>query len=350
MPDRGANIRQNVVEVVRGDVIISSMTHDPSCHVECVRKHTSALEPLKIHVQEYRTTEQLAAVFHGTPLWRRIVAQYNNSGRCVWAGVRVECSDLQAGNSAFAPLIGGASRFTLHLLELWKRGYDLMVESEAHARGGVPYSRVVRTRMENRWLSPHPPLSVLGERIQAWIPSGEDYYNGWNDRHAVLTRAAADVDLNRWKYAMVDENVVSHLRGGMRANPENYLRVVYSVHDIHPGRFPNLMYLSCCKDSAQVPCYTGWCVHRKLVTSPNGVSSVRCKMPGECTSAVWNTMLLGLCGGTYTNRSPTDVVLTTVVPCNTSRWYEYIRGKKTSVTDLVMPQSTPHWRGPHLRS
>lgn len=35
------------------------------------------------------------------------------------------------------------------------------------------YDRVVASRLELLWLSPHPPLEVLGSEC-AWVPSGED--------------------------------------------------------------------------------------------------------------------------------------------------------------------------------
>ena len=52
---------------------------------------------------------------------------------------------------------------------------------------------MVHTRLEFAWLRPHPPLSAL-HPAHVWVPAGEDYYSGVNDRHAVLSRAAAEVD------------------------------------------------------------------------------------------------------------------------------------------------------------
>jgi hypothetical protein len=51
-------------------------------------------------------------------------------------------------------------------------------------------------------LRPHPPLSLLQPAQAVWIPSGEDYYGGLNDRHAVLSRAAAEVYMRRWDFLM----------------------------------------------------------------------------------------------------------------------------------------------------
>jgi len=54
------------------------------------------------------------------------------------------------------------------------------------------YGRIVHTRLDLQWLRPHPPLRLLAAS-QAWVPSGEDYYGGLNDRHAVLSRTQAEV-------------------------------------------------------------------------------------------------------------------------------------------------------------
>jgi hypothetical protein len=35
-----------------------------------------------------------------------------------------------------------------------------------------------------------------------WIPSGEDYYGGYNDRHAVLSRSAAELYFRRWDFIL----------------------------------------------------------------------------------------------------------------------------------------------------
>ena len=65
---------------------------------------------------------------------------------------------------------------------------------------GMLYDRVVHSRLEFVWLRPHPPLELLAKHA-VWIPSGEDYYGGLNDRHAVLSRAAAEVYMRRWTFS-----------------------------------------------------------------------------------------------------------------------------------------------------
>jgi hypothetical protein len=72
-----------------------------------------------------------------------------------------------------------------------RRALSLLSAREAAA--GAPFDRVVHTRLEFAWLRPHPPLSAL-HPAHVWVPAGEDYYSGVNDRHAVLSRAAAEVD------------------------------------------------------------------------------------------------------------------------------------------------------------
>ena len=52
------------------------------------------------------------------------------------------------------------------------------------------------------------------------MPSGEDYYGGINDRHAVLHRAAAELYMRRWDL-LVDGSVLridKQLRAGSVTN------------------------------------------------------------------------------------------------------------------------------------
>ena len=53
----------------------------------------------------------------------------------------------------------------------WARALRQLTLQEASR--GARYDRVVASRLELLWLSPHPPLEVLGSEC-AWVPSGED--------------------------------------------------------------------------------------------------------------------------------------------------------------------------------
>ncbi len=52
------------------------------------------------------------------------------------------------------------------------------------------YDRIVMTRSDFRWLSPHPPLDIL-DPGSLWVPDGE-HYGGIVDRHLVFTPDVAE--------------------------------------------------------------------------------------------------------------------------------------------------------------
>jgi hypothetical protein len=102
-------------------------------------------------------------------------------------------------------VLGSARLHVLRQLHDLRRCLTLVGEREAAT--GVPYTHVVHSRLEDVWLRPHPPLALLpvreaDGREAVWIPSGEDYYGGINDRHAVMSRAAAEFYLRRWDYVI----------------------------------------------------------------------------------------------------------------------------------------------------
>ena len=61
------------------------------------------------------------------------------------------------------------------------------------------YDRIVSTRLDFVWHAPHPPLATLPSEF-VWIPEGSDFYGGFNDRHAVLSRQAAEIYMRRYDY------------------------------------------------------------------------------------------------------------------------------------------------------
>ena len=102
-------------------------------------------------------------------------------------------------------VLGSARLHVLRQLHDLRRCLTLVGEREAAT--GVPYTHVIHSRLEDVWLRPHPPLALLpvreaDGREAVWIPSGEDYYGGINDRHAVMSRAAAEFYLRRWDYVI----------------------------------------------------------------------------------------------------------------------------------------------------
>ena len=87
-----------------------------------------------------------------------------------------------------------------------------------------------------------------------WIPSGEDYYGGWNDRHAVLSREAAEIYMRRWDFIVGGEVlwIDPQMRravvdDGLRTQDENLVRNVLEHFHLGPARrFPAVQYLGCC--------------------------------------------------------------------------------------------------------
>jgi len=70
-----------------------------------------------------------------------------------------------------------------------------MIRRHEHATGRR-YDAIVLTRSEFLWLAPHPwPLPLAGARV--YIPGGMDWY-GLNDRHILMSRAAAPSVLRRF--------------------------------------------------------------------------------------------------------------------------------------------------------
>ena len=64
-------------------------------------------------------------------------------------------------------------------------------------------ARVIFSRLEFRWLAPHPPLALLEPEV-LWVPSGQNV-NGVNDRHAVMHRMHAPTYFGRWELLLSDQ-------------------------------------------------------------------------------------------------------------------------------------------------
>jgi hypothetical protein len=80
---------------------------------------------------------------------------------------------------------------------------------DAHEKSrDARYNRIVFSRTDFHWLGTHPSLTLLPENIPVWT-FGIFHYTGYNDRHAVLTRSAADVYLSRWE-SLLDGSAMSY--------------------------------------------------------------------------------------------------------------------------------------------
>ena len=164
------------------------------------------------------------------------------------------CTGVYLGNTIFAPVLGSFRLHVLRQLHDIRRCLSLVGEREAAV--GRPYDRLVHTRLEFVWLRPHPPLQMLSPHA-IWIPSGEDYYGGVNDRHAVLSRAAAEVYMRRWDL-IVDGTIMKldhQLRSGGVTNgvalqDENLVGTLLRRFQLPLRRFPGVAYLGCCLASS----------------------------------------------------------------------------------------------------
>ena len=127
------------------------------------------------------------------------------------------CNGLRGGNTIFAPVIGAASLHILHQLHDQAECLNLITTRERAT--GRRYDRVLWSRLEFIWLLPHPPLSVLDDGC-TWIPHGEDYA-GINDRHALLTRDAANTYLGR--YTIILDGRVMNVSLSLKAGEFNHM-------------------------------------------------------------------------------------------------------------------------------
>ena len=150
-----------------------------------------------------------------------------------------------------APALGNPQANTLREFHYQSRCLTLIEATEAARKR--QYERVLFTRLENHWLQPHPPLSLLSaERV--WIPAGEDN-GGVNDRHWLAPRREAALLMRRWD-AILDGSALKAVHGTTdldKVHPkflssEIYLQVFARYHQIRFGRFPMLAYLACCED------------------------------------------------------------------------------------------------------
>ena len=161
-----------------------------------------------------------------------------------------------------------------------RRCLTLVERDEAQSFGGGRYERVVHSRLEFVWLAPHPPLSLLRSSA-VWIPSGEDYYGGVNDRHAVLDRSHAEIYMRRWDLIVSGAvmRIEPQLRRGVVSNgitlqDENLVAALARYFHLPLRRFAAAMYLGCCSANTGVDagkgakkksaCFSRACVNRAI--------------------------------------------------------------------------------------
>ena len=208
-----------------------------TCRVE---ERLTALMPLvqRLSFEPMMKTADFVSELESLPHWPRLLASINATpGRSCWRdphwhpegtclrsrGRRGTFRDSCAHVSPYtcvgikqaflAPVISAPHLHILHQLHGHRTCLRLISTQEREQRHGRRYDRVLWSRLDHRWLLPHPPPLQLPRACGAWVPFGEDYL-GLNDRHALLEREAAEVYLGR--YQMILDGRV------MRALP--YLR------------------------------------------------------------------------------------------------------------------------------
>ena len=225
----GASLKANLIEPLRAQTLLAltynandGCTSVASC---ALAARWPALAPFAaVDMQPMLSHEVLTRTLEGLPHWPNILSAYSHPKspvNCVRrepdngtlsgatagttdAAARApstyRCRGIYLGNTIFAPVLGSPKLHVLRQLHDIHRCLNVAAARERSV--GRMYDRIVHTRLEFEWLRPHPPLSLLQPAQAVWIPSGEDYYGGLNDRHAVLSRAAAEVYMRRWDFLM----------------------------------------------------------------------------------------------------------------------------------------------------
>ena len=276
--DGGASLRQMLLEPLQADAIFSLGYRDEDRCDSAERCGVSArLHGLNIsHVRMWRmpTARELAERLEALPHWPSILSAFQTRrvdcrriGSSSSAASPYNCSGLFHSNTIFSPVLG--STFNLHELFGLRQCLDAIATAEATLRDGRKYERVVHTRIEYHWLVAHPPLRLLDPQY-VWLPSGEDYGGGFNDRHAVLSRAAAEIYLGkRWDAIISGEimRIDPQLRGGRVLNAlaiqgDYLVRSILGDANVEVRRFASVQALRCCVG----PCFTTACYKRVLPT------------------------------------------------------------------------------------
>lgn len=265
-PGGGQSIRRHLIDPLGANVLLAlSLLPSDGCKDEescVVAERFQHLQPIAAtELAPARSIEWLVRTLEALPHWPAILAAHNSTGprsvRCrrksKWEPDEspYRCSGIYMGNSIFSPVLGSPRLSVLRQQLDISRCLSLIHRHEQQL--GRNYTRVVHSRMEFQWLAPHPPLSMLDPE-SVWVPRGEDW-SGLNDRHAVLSRAAAEVYMNKWQMIMDGSvmKLVRELSQGMmpRAfNSEMLLARILRSKRVRVSRFPPVAVLGCCNSSS----------------------------------------------------------------------------------------------------
>lgn len=310
VPDAGASLSKFLLAPLGAEAHLA-LTHQAgdrcSTLSECqVATRLRALTPVaSTQLSAALTTSQLVEMLESLSHWPSIMRAYNSGavscprsttgphagGPHAGGHSPYRCSGIAFGNSILAPVLGDPK---LHVLQQLHGMHDCIeLISKHEASRGAQYERIVYSRLEYAWLSPHPPLSLL-EPAYMWVQAGQDYNGGLNDRHALLPRAAAEFYLRRWDFLLngkilkIDRQLrFGRVRAGNMLSDENYVHDVVNFFGIEVRRFPVMQFLGCC--NLGVPgakCFHAICFKRKLPaldmfgTAPSGRDLARAR-PGD---------------------------------------------------------------------
>ena len=254
VPEQGLDARHNLVDILGADVFVAG-TYLPSERQECQRQRAArgnlesaiyrclfrrlkGLRPFaRARADPMLTTSELHRRVARSPHWKLVSGRFDP--RATMDGVNV-----------FAPVLGNGNLSVLRELHDYHRALRLVEAHEAQRRGARRYARLVFSRLEFEWLAPHPPIELFEPASAVWLPSG-GVSGGLNDRHALLSRAAADVYMRRWQL-LLSPQLLHHvpLRVVLAGGPEDFLREVLASAKLLVRYFPSTFALGCCSASA----------------------------------------------------------------------------------------------------
>ena len=281
IPAAGRSARKALVDPMGADVLVAG-TYLPS---ECGTK--SACDALWLRLawlgpfaarslEPMPTRQQLTQLLaKRMPLWQNVKAAFR--ANATYEGLNI-----------FTPLLGNARANVLRELLSYERVYMLLRQVEA--RRARKYERVLFSRLEYRWLAPHPPLAPFfaddDARRTVWAPPPDS--SGFNDRHAVMARASAPIYFRRLS-ALFSPRVLARftLSELVSLGPEQFLaevlardgdyraqlaRAMQGGRPLRPprlrrGEFPLPAFLACCHN------HSVRCWNRKCYAQRRGVGS-----------------------------------------------------------------------------
>ena len=193
IPSDGRDAQRNLIRPLRADTFVAGTyltqdcpaSSDSSAHAgKCLIERLKGLQPLTaLDLKPMLTRAQLRQHAEAAPAFGEIAR-----------GFRVQ--ETFDGVVLFAPVLGNPNVSVMRELHDCSRALALIARHEKAREW--QYSRVVFSRLEFRWVAPHPPLSVLDPAL-VWTPSGQNI-KGVNDRHAVMPRAAAEAYFGRHEH------------------------------------------------------------------------------------------------------------------------------------------------------